>query len=128
MLCYCYYYVDTKYAGSSGFVLVVPVVGTSSIMACAGHVMEYVTVSFYTPRSTSIWSDAGSISSFPPTMVAYDAAVASWTVGGADSFLDVFQKTCVAYLKLYPSVISYQAPRWWLGSVSKLRLVDLLYR
>ena len=70
MLCYCYYYVDTKYAGSSGFVLVVPVVGTSSIMACAGHVMGYVTVSFYTPGSTSIWSDAGSISSFPPTMVA----------------------------------------------------------
>ncbi len=54
--------------------------------------------------------------------------VASWTVGGADSFLDVFQKTCVAFLEVYPLVISFQAPRWWLGSVSKLRLVDLLYR
>ena len=70
MLYYYYYYLDTNYAGSSGAVLVVPVVGTSSIIACAEQVMGYATVSFYTPRSTSIWADAGSISSFPPTMVA----------------------------------------------------------
>jgi hypothetical protein len=104
------------------------VAGMASIVACVGPAMGVAGATFCNLRSTSIWSDAGSISSFPPTMVAYDAAVASWTVGGAVSFLDVFQKTCVAYLKLYPSVISYQAPRWWLGSVSKLQLVDLLYR
>ena len=70
MLCYYYYYLDNNYAGSSGVVLVVPVVGTSAIIACAEHAMGYATADFCTPWSTSIGSDAGSSSSFPPTMVA----------------------------------------------------------
>jgi hypothetical protein len=70
VLYYYYYYLDTNFAGSSGAVLFVPVVGTSSSSACAGHAMGYATVNSCNPRSTSICSDAGSNSSVPPTMVA----------------------------------------------------------
>jgi hypothetical protein len=69
VLYYYYYYLDINFAGSLGAVLVVPVVGTSAIIACAGHAMGYATVNLCKPRSTSIWSGAGSVSNFPPILV-----------------------------------------------------------
>ena len=49
-------------------------------------------------------------------------------MGGASSFLDGFQKTCVAYLAFYPLVISFPTLRYWLGSVSRIQLVYHLYQ
>jgi hypothetical protein len=70
VLYYYYYYLDTNFAGSSGVVLLFPVVGTSSSSACVGHAMGYATVNFCNPWSTSICSDVGSSSGVPPIIVA----------------------------------------------------------
>jgi hypothetical protein len=54
-------------------------------------------------------------------MAIGDVTVASFSVGGATSFLDAFQKTCATCLVINRSVITFPVQRLDLGDGSKLQ-------
>ena len=108
------------------FIVPVPVLGTSLMVARGVHAVVHVVCIPFASRSTSICYGACSTVSFPPTMVAYDAVAASWTVGDAGSFLDGLQKTCAICPTVNPWVDASTTPRSCVGSVSMPQLADLL--
>ncbi len=55
----------------------------------------------------------------PPTTAIEDITVASFSIGGAISFLDAFQKTCATCLVISQSVITSPAPHSCLDGDSK---------
>ena len=57
----------------------------------------------------------------PPTMAIEDVTVASFSIGGATSFLDAFQKTCATCSVTSPSVVAFPEQRLGVGVGSKLQ-------
>ena len=54
-------------------------------------------------------------------MAIGDVTVASFSIGGATSFLDAFQKTCATCLVTNPSVVAFPEQRLDVGAGSKLQ-------
>ena len=96
--------------GTSG-----PVVG----MAVVDAFMQFAEVASNFRESDVTCVDCNFVVYAPPIMFVQDVMVASLFSGGAASFLDVFQKTCVTYLVISQQATTFPAQHLRLGSVSK---------